>query len=140
MKRKELPNLLFGEVSHILLIILCLDDYFGQLGVGSERVIHNLPKVCSFNVIVHNVSCGEEHSCFVAGDGGFVYAMGSNSEGKLGIGDPSRQVCNVPTLVEGVYNAKKVSCGLSHTLAVDYDGHVFAWGQSFYGALGIGMG
>ena len=77
--KKELLNLLFGEVSYFASSSHhVLDDYFGQLGVGSERVIHNLPKVCSFNVIVHNVSCGEEHSCFVAGDGGFVYSMGSN--------------------------------------------------------------
>jgi X-linked retinitis pigmentosa GTPase regulator len=106
--------------------------------VGSERVVHNLPKVCSFNVIVSSVSCGEEHSCFVAGDGGYVYSMGSNADGKLGIGDINKKVCNVPTLVEGIYNIKKVSCGLSHTLAVDNDGRAYSWGQSFYGALGIG--
>jgi X-linked retinitis pigmentosa GTPase regulator len=99
-----------------------------------------MPKVCSFNVIVHSVSCGEEHSCFVAGDGGYVYSMGSNADGKLGIGDFNKSVCNVPTLVDGLYGIKKVSCGLSHTLAVSTEGSVYSWGQSFYGALGIGMG
>ena len=91
-------------------------------------------------MIVYSVSCGEEHSCFVAGDGGYLYSMGSNSDGKLGIGDFKKPVCNVPTLVEGLSNIEKVSCGLSHTLALDSEGRAFAWGQSFYGALGIGMG
>ena len=87
----------FGEVSYSLLhevdnsnmniLFKCLDDYYGQLGVGCEKVIHNLPKICSFNIIVTDVSCGEEHTIFVQGDGGFVYAMGSNSEGRLGTGN-----------------------------------------------------
>jgi X-linked retinitis pigmentosa GTPase regulator len=89
------------------------------LGVGCDKVIYNVPKVCSFNVIVYSVSCGEEHSCFVAGDGGYVYSMGSNANGKLGIGDLKKPTCNVPTLVEGLQNVVKVACGLSHTLALD---------------------
>jgi X-linked retinitis pigmentosa GTPase regulator len=47
--------------------------------------VHNLPKVCSFNIIVKQVSCGEEHTVFVSGEGGYVYAMGNNADGKLGI-------------------------------------------------------
>ena len=64
--------------------------------------------------------------------------MGSNSDGKLGIGDISKKLCNVPTLVEGIFNIRKVSCGLSHTLALDTEGRSYSWGQSFYGALGVG--
>lgn len=104
------------------------DDYYGQLGVGCEKVIHNLPKVCSFNIVVNDVSCGEEHTVFVQGDGGYVYAMGSNSEGRLGTGNPEMRSCNVPTLVDGLCSIKKVSCGSSHTLALGEDGVVFAWG------------
>jgi len=100
-------------------------------------VIHNLPKVCSFNIVVTDVSCGEEHTVFVQGDGGYVYAMGSNNEGKLGTGNPEMRSCNVPTLVDGICNIKKVACGTSHTLALSDDGQAYAWGQAFYGALGL---
>ena len=61
----------FGEVSafhfkHLLnFFFFILDDYYGQLGVGSEKVIHNLPKVCSFNIVVTDASCGDEHTVFV---------------------------------------------------------------------------
>ena len=76
---------------------------------------------------------------FVQSDGGYVYAMGSNSEGRLGTGATGNEtrICKVPTLVDGIQNIVKVSCGTSHTLALSADGRVFAWGQSFYGALGI---
>lgn len=113
------------------------NDYYGQLGVGSERVVHNLPKVCSFNIVVKQVSCGEEHTVFVSGEGGYVYAMGSNADGKLGINNQKMKQCNVPTLVEGIFNVKQVSCGMSHTLAVTEKGEAYSWGQSFYGALGL---
>ena len=45
--------------------------------------------------------------------------------------------CNVPTLVDGISGIKKVACGTSHTLALSDDGQVYAWGQAFYGALGL---
>jgi len=64
--------------------------------------------------------------------------MGSNQDGKLGVADKSIQSSNVPCLVDGLENIVKVSCGLGHSLALNEEGSVFAWGQSFYGALGLG--
>ena len=126
---KQFQSFIFGAVRRIYgLIGFSIDDYYGQLGVGSEKVIHNLPKVCSFNIVVTDVSCGEEHTVFVQGDGGYVYAMGSNNEGKLGTGNPEMRSCNVPTLVDGISGIKKVACGTSHTLALSDDGQVYAWG------------
>lgn len=63
--------------------------------------------------------------------------MGSNSEGRLGTGNAEIRSSNVPTLVDGLQNIKKVSCGSSHSLALSEDGKAYAWGQAFYGALGI---
>ena len=93
-RMKKFQSFTYGEVSKYLNLnpllrkyYLLVDDYYGQLGVGCEKVIHNLPKICSFNIVVTDVSCGEEHTVFVQGDGGFVYAMGNNSEGRLGTGN-----------------------------------------------------
>ena len=87
------------------------NDYFGQLGVGIDKCIHRLPKVCSFNIVISQVSCGEDHTAFVAENGGNVYAMGSNADGKLGVGDCDMAFSNVPCLVEDLVNIKKVVCG-----------------------------
>lgn len=45
--------------------------------------------------------------------------MGSNAEGKLGIGEKTIKHSNVPCLVETVQNIKKVVCGMSHTIAIN---------------------
>jgi len=115
------------------------DDYYGQLGVGAERVTHNLPKVCSFNIKVGYVSCGDDHTVFVSApsEGAYVYAMGNNAEGKLGVGSVKNMNCIVPTLVEGIRGISKVSCGGSHTLALSLTGEAYSWGQAYYGALGV---
>jgi len=34
----------------------------------------------------------------------------------------------VPRLVDGLEDVVKVACGMSHTVAVDGEGRVFAWG------------
>ena len=63
--------------------------------------------------------------------------MGSNNDGKLGIGESEMKYSNVPCLVEELCQIVKVACGASHTLALGQNGEVFSWGQSIYGALGI---
>ena len=63
-----------------------LDDYHGQLGIGYEKTSHTVPKVCSFNIQIAGVSCGEDHTAFIVKPTGQVYCMGNNSEGKLGVG------------------------------------------------------
>ena len=94
--------------------------------------------MCSFNIVIHQVSCGEEHTAFIGDPSRHVYTMGSNTDGKLGIGERTLRQSNVPCLVEGLEGIKKVACGMSHTVAVGDSGEVWVWGQGFYGALGLG--
>ena len=98
-----------------------------------------MPKVCSFNIQISHVACGDDHTVFVSSmnEGGYVYAMGSNADSKLGIGNSDLRSVNVPTLVEGICNIAKVACGTSHSVALGTDGLVYSWGQAFYGALGL---
>jgi alpha-tubulin suppressor-like RCC1 family protein len=98
------------------------NDYYGQLGVGSEKCVHRIPKICSFNIVIRQVSCGEEHTAFVSLNGGHVYSMGSNSEGKLGVSEKQLKHSNVPCLVENLDLIVKVACGQSHTLAISEEG------------------
>mmetsp|Transcript_32287 Transcript_32287/g.55841 ORF Transcript_32287/g.55841 Transcript_32287/m.55841 type:complete len:1231 (-) Transcript_32287:173-3865(-) len=116
-------------------------DHFGQLGLGKKErgKCYSLPRCCCFNVRIKQVSCGEEHAAFIALNG-YVYCMGSNAAGRLGIGDQNLTQCSSPCLVEGLtsYRCIDVSCGWGHTVAVTEDGSVFSWGVGDYGALGTG--
>jgi len=114
-------------------------DTCGQLGLGNEndRLCYCVPKVCTFNVVIRKVACGEEHSAFITNNG-WIYTMGSNSNGKLGIGDKLMRNSSIPCLVETLsqYNAVDIACGFGHTVAIIDDGRAFAWGLGEYGALG----
>lgn len=54
--------------------------------------------------------------------------MGSNSDGKLGVGEHTLRHSNVPCLVDGLVDVIKVACGMSHTLAMTKRGEVYVWG------------
>lgn len=116
-------------------------DHFGQLGLGTKHAgkTYPSPRFCSFNVLIRSLSCGEEHSAFISSSG-HVYSMGSNSEGRLGLGDKSMRSSSSPCLVEAIVNHRslKVSCGWGHTGIITEDGQVFAWGVGEFGALGSG--
>ncbi|CAG9320984.1 unnamed protein product [Blepharisma stoltei] len=116
-------------------------DHFGQLGLGGKLSgkTYTLPRFCSFNVIIKDISCGEEHSAFISSSG-HVYCMGSNSDGRLGIGDKSIRLSSSPCLVERLsnYKASRISCGWGHTIAVTEQGFAFSWGVGEFGALGNG--
>lgn len=79
--------------------------------------------------MINFVDCGYNHSAFIA-NGGFVYTMGSNEFGKLGIGKDNLQNSFSPCLVESLskYKAITVKCGNSHTAVVVDSGEVFSWG------------
>lgn len=44
-----------------------------------------IPRFLSFDIIIKQISCGDEHLGFISSRG-YVYTLGSNKEGRLGIG------------------------------------------------------
>ena len=106
--------------------------------MGFDKTAHPIPKVCSFNIVIRQVSCGEDHTAFVVEPSGQVYSMGNNQDGKLGVGQMHMRSSNVPCLVENLSGIVKVACGSSHTLAISEHGQAYSWGLGFSGALGIG--
>ena len=78
-------------------------DHFGQLGLGNKHAgkTYSSPRFCSFNILIKEIACGEEHSAFISSSG-HVYSMGSNSDGRLGLGDRSLRQSSSPCLVEGL--------------------------------------
>jgi X-linked retinitis pigmentosa GTPase regulator len=66
--------------------------------------------------------------------------MGSNSQGRLGIGNKSIRQSSSPCLVEDLvdYNCRQVACGWGHSIAIMDRGEIFTWGVGEHGALGYG--
>lgn len=67
--------------------------------------------------------------------------MGSNHEGRLGIGETKMPHTSQPCLVEtlSAHHAVDISCGWGHTVAITKDGAAFSWGVGEFGALGSGF-
>jgi alpha-tubulin suppressor-like RCC1 family protein len=62
--------------------------------------------------------------------------LGRNDNGQLG--DGSRTHRSAPVQVTGLSGVVSVAAGDSHSLAVRYDGSVWAWGYNSFGQLGDG--
>jgi X-linked retinitis pigmentosa GTPase regulator len=76
-------------------------DHFGQLGLAGKDTgkSYCIPRFCSFNVLIKQISCGEEHSGFITTEG-IVYTIGNNADGRLGVGDKTIKYSSSPCLVE----------------------------------------
>lgn len=101
-----------------------------------EEIPKNLvtsPKTCSFNILVKEVACGLDHTHLVSKDG-YLYSMGSNEHGKLGLGLTYKELIQSasPRLVESIKAVRSVAAGLHHSIAVGRDTNnrakVYGWG------------
>ena len=110
---------------------------YGQMGLESSSSYYPSPRICSFSILIIQVSCGKEHSALLSSQH-FIYSMGSNSDGRLGLGDKSIAYTSYPLLLESLIGHKitQVSCGGSHTAAITHEGELFTWGKGE--ALGHG--
>jgi alpha-tubulin suppressor-like RCC1 family protein len=99
-----------------------------------------VPRVCSYNITIAEVACGEEHAVFITrkqSDLGnkLIYSMGSNIDGQLGIGDRTIIQKTSPILIESmvIYKPLHVSCGGGHSAIVMDNGELFTWGLGHQG-------
>ncbi|NXI41428.1 RPGR regulator, partial [Galbula dea] len=83
------------------------------------------------------LSCGDEHTAIVTGNGK-LYMFGSNNWGQLGLG--SKNTVNKPTCVKALKpeKTKLAVCGRNHTLVYTEKGNVYAAGGNSEGQLGLG--
>mmetsp|Transcript_5771 Transcript_5771/g.4972 ORF Transcript_5771/g.4972 Transcript_5771/m.4972 type:complete len:135 (+) Transcript_5771:71-475(+) len=105
-------------------------DINGQFGLAGFEpgTTHVEPHSCDFGVKIDYLACGNSHTAFVSD--GYIYTMGENADGRLGISKRGLKFSNSPTLVSalGKCVVSKVSCGLNHTAALTKMGEVFTWG------------
>jgi alpha-tubulin suppressor-like RCC1 family protein len=122
---------------------------YGQLGDGVGATGSNVPKqVCevysagctAYLTDVVSISSGGDHSLALKSDG-TVWAWGNNGSGRLG--DSTSVKKTVATQVVGsggigttLSGITAITGGGSHSLALENDDSIWAWGQNWGGQLG----
>ena len=122
-------------------------NYDGQLGDGTNNsnipiCISDIPTNPLNKVKIKEISAGYNHTVAIDEDGK-VYAWGYNYRGQLGDGtnnDSNIPICisDIPTNPLNKVKIKEISAGGSHTVAIDEEGKVYAWGVNYNGQLGNG--
>jgi alpha-tubulin suppressor-like RCC1 family protein len=108
-----------------------------QLGYNSRKRA-TTPRQVSGLTGITAVAAGSAHSLALDVDG-TVWAWGDNQFGQLGIGTfgvPPGYYVAAPTKVANLPYARAIAAGALHSLAIDADGAVWAWGANTAGELG----
>ena len=114
------------------------DGERGQLGSGKLKTIFlNVEGAVGLdgNHIV-DIQCGNVAALFLMDDG-TVYSCGYNDYGQQGF-PGAGEIVSKPTLIPALERITQVACGFGQCLALDEDGHVWAWGRNSNGQVGNG--
>ena len=96
------------------------DTKYGQLGFDAPKSgaedstdldekqananpVIELPKMCSYNILIKQIACGETHTHLLSQDG-YIYSMGRNQHGVLGLGfeETSLKSVTQPQLIQSL--------------------------------------
>ena len=96
--------------------------------------------MCSYNILIKQIACGEAQTHLLSQDR-YVYSMGSNEYGVLGLGKSEHVIKSVtqPQLVPGLQCVIQIAAGRAHSITLDVRRDVYAWGRSDNGAIGLRM-
>ena len=108
----------------------------GQLGDGTLTGRSSPVQVKGLTNI-SQIAAGDSHSLAIKTDGS-VWAWGSNGYGQLG--DGTYTACRSPIQLMGLtgMTMTRIAARYYHSLALNADGTVWAWGNNAYGQLGDG--
>jgi len=65
-----------------------------QLGLNNREAVISVPKLCSYNILIKQIACGELHTHLLTQDG-YVYSMGNNLNGVLGLSQSEENLRHV---------------------------------------------
>ncbi len=138
--KKTFCQIVNGESRHYLAI-----DYKGQvwgwgygaqgaLGINSTTAKSTPVSILGNKKTFCQIDCGNLYSLAIDYMGQ-VWSWGYNQYGQLGINSTTAK--STPVSILG--NKKtfcQINCGYYHSLAIDYKGQVWGWGNNTYGKLG----
>ena len=99
-----------------------------------------LVMLCTLGLLLGSLSAalGRGTPAHAATPSGAAYAWGANGNGQLGNGTIADSNTPVPVSLPSGVTATVIAAGSGHSLAIDSNGKVYAWGANFSGRLGNG--
>ena len=107
----------------------------GQLGDGTTTQRTSPVQIKEGTQFV-KVSAGDSHSLAIDNEGN-LWAWGSNSFGQVGNGTSGNFIYS-PVQIKSGTKFSQISAGSYHSLAIDSEGNLWAWGYNELGQLGYG--
>jgi alpha-tubulin suppressor-like RCC1 family protein len=111
----------------------------GETGTGHKKTCRSPSPVIDLpsDDPVVDVVCGQAFTMFLTKKGS-VYSCGSNDQGQTGHGGARERYQLTPTKIMKLTNIVSLAAGHFHSIAVNNEGEVFAWGRNREGQLGVG--
>ena len=98
------------------------------------------------NIKIKYVACGDAHTLAIS-DNGDIYSWGGSGCGQLGHPNISElpkdndsfPYLPFPKIIDSIQDIKMcdISCGKTHSVAIDNSGNVYSWGGGASGQLGV---
>ncbi|MCO5551230.1 hypothetical protein L7F22_004729 [Adiantum nelumboides] len=130
--------------SHTLALTGSGDIYsFGQGAFGALG--HGNTESCSAPTFVNGlwgfgivqIACGENHSVALSIDGQ-VFSWGRGKYGQLGHGSLNNEMSPLQVKALADQMIVQIVSGGDHTMAMNSEKHIFAWGRGHWGQIGLG--
>lgn len=118
-----------------ILRVSCSD--YSNLALSKSGRVFTIPSPIALpELVVTNVSCGNEH-CLLVTQFGSVFTWGSGSRGQLGHGDLEPE--ESPRIVDALAGlaVNSISTGAWHSAVVTSSGDLYTWGWGSDGQLGV---
>jgi alpha-tubulin suppressor-like RCC1 family protein len=113
-------------------VLACGNNLHGKLGTGARQQNIILPVSGLPVEMIEEIQVGHDH-CLYLDDKGFVWAVGLNSHGQLGLGHSNP--VSVPTKIKTLKDIKFISSGYNHNFAADSQNRYWVWGSNACGQL-----
>ena len=113
------------------------DNSHGQLGIDKNITTQSYIPVQILGLTnITAISAGWNYTIALKNDG-TVWALGDNSHCQLGVDKAITTDRYTPMQVSGLSNITAISAGGAFTIALKDDETVWAWGDNYFGQLGV---
>lgn len=121
---------------------------FGQLGnntTTTNQVPENISMIQGSSLIdrhIVEIACGNGHA-LALDNNSQVHAWGCNDFSQLGYNTTQKTISMLPENISMTHGSSihgkyivAIACGHKHSIALDKEGQMHAWGANMYGQLG----